>query len=95
MAIIATTGAGIALINGFLIVDSNEFLKFLSMSNGERIVVLAVKNTGIVHKEKTYIYATVYGGFLLLTKTNTPLPLPSNTKTVKVEEIFLPQAIWD
>ncbi len=94
MAVIVATGTGIVLVNGFLVVEPSEFLKFLSGSDGERVVVLAVRDTGVVHKEKTYIYATVYGGFTLLTKTDTPLPLPSNTKTIKVEEIILPPAVW-
>ncbi len=91
---IVAAGAGVALVNGFLIVEPDEFLRFLSGSGEERVVVLVVKNTGVVHKEKTYIYASVYGGFTLLTKTSRPLLLPSSTKTIKAEEIILPPAVW-
>ncbi len=94
VAVIVGAGAGVALVHGFLIVEPDEFLRFLGGSGGEKVVVLGVRNTGVVHREKMYIYASVYGGFTLLTKTSRPLLLPSNTKTIKAEEIILPPAVW-
>ncbi|MET1159650.1 MAG: hypothetical protein ABWW65_01690 [Thermoprotei archaeon] len=92
--VVVPSGTTAMFVHGFLILDPNEFLKFLSKSSEERIVVLATKDIGIVHKKRKYVYAAVYGGFTLLTITGKPLSLPSNTSIVRADDVLLPPAVW-
>ena len=94
MAVVAASGSGAVIVYSFLIMEPNEYLRLLSSSDKkDKIVVVVEKNEGVVHKEKYYTYITTYGGFTVITRTRKPLPLPSDTKTIKAKEIILPVAV--
>lgn len=88
----ACASAG-ALVYGFLIMKPMEFLKIVNKLEKNTVVVLVVRNVGVVHKRKTYIYATKYGGFTVLTRSEKPLPLRSDIELVTAEDIILPVAV--
>lgn len=77
---------------GFLILEPSEFLKLLEKV--ERPVVLyTVKREGILSKKDTYTYVAKYGEFTILTKTETPLTLPSKVELILVKDIVLPSEV--
>ena len=82
-----------SLVYGFLIMKPMEFLKIINRLGKDAVVVLVVKNVGVVHKRKTYIYATKYGEFTVLTRSERPLPLRSDIELVAAEDIILPVAV--
>ncbi len=82
-----------ALVYGFLIVKPMEFLKIVNRLGKDAVVVLVVKDLGVVHKRKNYIYATKYGGFTVLTRSEKPLPLRSDIELVTANDIILPVAV--
>ncbi len=83
-----------ALVHDFLVLEPKEFMKLVNKLGRNTVVVLVVRNIGIVHKKEVYIYAVKYGGFTALTKTSTPLPLSSDTEIVVARDIILPPAVW-
>ena len=80
-------------VYGFLIMKPAEFLKIINRLGRDAVVVLAVKNEGVVRKRKTYIYAAKYGGFTVLTRSEKPLPLRSDVELVVAEHVVLPVAV--
>ncbi len=70
-----------------------EFLKIVNKLEKDAVVVLVIKNVGVVHKRETYIYATMYGGFTVLTRSEKPLPLSSDIELVTAGDIILPVAV--
>ena len=70
-----------------------EFLKIVNKLEKDAVVVLVIKNVDVVHKRKTYIYATKYGGFTVLTRSEKPLPLSSDIELVTAKDIILPVAV--
>ena len=82
-----------ALVYGFLITKPMEFLKIVNRLEKDAVVVLVIKNVGVVYKRKTYIYATKYGGFTVLTRSEKSLPLRSDIELVIAKDIILPVAV--
>ena len=84
----AMTSAAV-LVHGYLVMEPSELLKLLDRME-RPVVVLVVKREGVLHKRDTYIYAVRYGDFTVLTKTETPLLLPSNAEVIRAKDIILP-----
>ena len=88
----AAVASSEALVHGYLIMKPQEFIKLLSKEENT-VVILVVKQAGVLHKKVTYTYAATYGGFTILTKTETPLPLPSDVEIVRAEDLIVPPAV--
>ena len=95
-AAMGATAAAVAsaesLVHGYLIMKPQDFLKLLNKQENT-VVILVVKQAGVLHKKVTYIYAAKYGGFTILTKTETPLLLPSGAEIVRAEDLIVPPAV--
>jgi len=74
---------------GYLILEPSEFLKLLEKME-KPIVLYMVKREGILSKKDMYTYVAKYGEFTILTKTETPLTLPSKAELIPVKDIVLP-----
>ena len=83
----AAAAAAFAL--GYLILEPSEFLKLLEKME-KPIVLYMVKREGILSKKDMYTYVAKYGEFTILTKTETPLTLPSKAELIPVKDIVLP-----
>lgn len=74
---------------GYLILEPSEFLKLLEKME-KPVVLYMVKREGILSKKDMYTYVAKYGEFTILTKTETPLTLPSKAELIPVKDMVLP-----
>ncbi|ADC64736.1 hypothetical protein Ferp_0563 [Ferroglobus placidus DSM 10642] len=81
---------------GFLIFEPEEFLKLVKTAretDGRAVVILVKKRKGVVNRKDEYIYAAKYADFTILTRSETPLALPSKTELIVSRDIVLPVAV--
>lgn len=92
----AAAGAitAMALIHGYLIMEPKEFLRLVnSIEDKSPVIVLVTRQVGVVHKRIEYIYTIKYGEFIVLTKSESSLPLPPNTRLIMARRLILPPAV--
>ena len=77
---------------GYLILEPSEFVKLLEKTE-KPVVLYMVKREGILSKKDTYTYIARYGEFTILTKTETPLVLPSRAEQIPVRDVVLPPEV--
>jgi len=78
---------------GFLVFEPEEFLRLVSKTDSRAVVVLVKKRKGIVNRKDVYIYVAKYGDFTILTRSETPLSLPSNAELIASKDLTIPPAV--
>lgn len=79
--------------NGYLILKPAEFLKLVSKSGRNAVVVVIKEREGVINRKDVYAYVSKYGELTIMTRSATQLPLPSNAEVVTAEKLVLPPAV--